>query len=66
MIPFCPYFGYENTHCNDEDWLELDEKFRSRPCIEFWVPLAFNPVPLPFVGLPSCFEKDESTRTQRG
>ena len=35
MIPFYPYFGYENTHCNDGDWPELDEKFGSRPCIEF-------------------------------
>ena len=35
-------------HCND-DWLELDEKFGSRPCIEFWIPLAFTLVLLPFV-----------------
>ena len=65
MIPFCLYFGYENTHRNNEDRLELDEKFGSRSCMEFWIPLAFSSVSLPFVGLLSYFEKGESTRTQR-
>ena len=27
MIPSCSYFGYGNTHCN-EDWLKLDENLK--------------------------------------